>query len=64
MTREICVTWGLVETYDPPHASCAVIGPGPKVCTCECSTCKRLWFERKRPMLRDGKIIFEEGFGR
>lgn len=28
-----------------------------KVCSCECRSCKRKWFDDRRPIVRDGKIF-------
>lgn len=29
----------------------------PMVCPCECQTCKRAWWAKGRPILKDGKIV-------
>ena len=29
----------------------------PMVCPCECKTCKRAWWDKGRPIVKDGKII-------
>ena len=54
------------------HMDCAVIvadeeqarrqavrvpGPYPKVCPCDCQTCKRAWWADGRPMVRDCVVV-------
>ena len=29
----------------------------PMVCPCECKVCKRAWWDARRPIVRDGKIV-------
>lgn len=32
-------------------------GPVPRVCPCECKTCRQAWWDAGRPFVRDGKVI-------
>jgi hypothetical protein len=31
----------------------------PMVCPCDCKTCKRAWWAKGRPIIRDGKIVLK-----
>lgn len=31
------------------------------VCKCECSVCKHAWFKMKRPIIRNGEVIYYHG---
>lgn len=57
-----CACWGPLGEHEMWHHDCAVtitdpsqqvaehrVGPYPRVCTCECSTCKRAWWAAGRP---------------
>jgi len=33
----------------------------PRVCPCECQTCKRAWWADGRPIVRDGEIVRQPG---
>lgn len=65
-----CVAWGPLEPQDGDrHMNCPVVlhnargaavpveGPFPKVCGCECRTCKNAWFADRQPIMRDGEIV-------
>lgn len=34
-------------------------GPWPVVCGCECGVCKRAWWAKGRPIVREGVIVEE-----
>lgn len=67
----VCAVWGLRDELG--HHDCPVIvnhpGEGvqgspartaklPMVCKCECRECKRAWWDKGRPVLREGKIVY------
>lgn len=67
-----CACWGPLIEGEIEHADCDVIvqhpgqcvselraGPFPRVCGCECTTCKRAWWRAGRPILREGAIVRE-----
>ena len=65
----ICVTWGtghhpdcdVVVTSNTASSqrsgSPGQIGPWPAICTCDCHVCKRAWWDKGRPILRNNVII-------
>jgi hypothetical protein len=58
-----CILWGeLAGLGLLIHPTCPVIESGdpprpPRVCSCECQTCKRAWWAQGRPIVRDGQIV-------
>lgn len=70
----VCAVWGPLDARDRhAHMDCPVIvshayegvggspartAPLPMICSCECHTCKRAWWTKGRPILRDGVIIY------
>ena len=61
--KPYCIAW---MHEPPPEAlledcpSCPVVAwDVPRVCPCECQTCKRAWWRDGRPIVRDGKIVRE-----
>ena len=71
----VCAVWGPLRHGRVVHMDCPVIvreplegiagsaartGPLPMVCGCECQTCKRAWWARGRPVLKDGAIVFDK----
>ncbi len=71
----ICAAWGPLSVGRLVHLDCPVVvraaheaadgAPGrskplPIVCSCECATCKRAWWDAGRPTWRDGAIVFDE----
>lgn len=72
-----CLAWGVPYNRDGTHFHCPVIvrhpeeiaeveertkiDSFPKICACECQTCKRAWWGMGRPMIRDGKVINDTG---
>lgn len=43
-----CVAWGQLRRDCDDHPDCPV-RDGENVCTCECRTCKRAWWDAGRP---------------
>lgn len=54
---------GTVTNFVVPHLRCPTIviesDGSPRVCLCECKTCKRAWFADGRPVVRNGKVVRE-----
>jgi len=66
--EDTCIAWGT----EHPHPDCPVVlhdvaesaggvlhipGPLPRVCPCECRTCRRAWWAQGRPrVMPDGSI--------
>lgn len=57
-----CACWGPLEKWQHVHTDCEPVVtentsvlthlrglPTPRVCTCECATCKRAWWAAGRP---------------
>jgi hypothetical protein len=75
MSREpaylVCIAWGALWVHELEHVDCPVILENaaesavavkvdlPALCPCECRTCKRAWWAKGRPLVRDGKIVTE-----
>lgn len=66
-----CATWGPLMPPHLDHMDCLVViqhqdgriassernKPIPRICSCECTTCKRAWWNAGRPILqKDGTI--------
>lgn len=65
----VCACWGELLDGRVEHPDCDVIvttpgqavesqraGPFPRLCACECATCKRAWWDAGRPALENGVI--------
>jgi len=64
-----CIAWGPIRPERHIHLDCPVVlhsaessaialeGPFPRICPCDCRTCKRAWWAQGRPILRNGKIV-------
>ena len=70
--RLTCAVWGPLDEGRLVHMDCPVVVTQahegvtgsrarteelPIVCDCECSTCKRAWWNAGRPILKDGQIL-------
>jgi hypothetical protein len=54
-----CISWG-DEGRVLVHPDCdvvVVVSGVPRVCPCECRTCKRAWFDAGQPIVRDGNVV-------
>ena len=72
-----CLAWGGLQPGRYEHMDCPVVvtDPGqvtgdqrprlghlPAVCMCDCTTCKRAWWDMDRPTLNDeGKVVTASG---
>jgi hypothetical protein len=76
MSATVCAAWGPLSAGRFTHMECPVVvhraheaapgAPGrteplPLVCSCECSSCKRAWWNAGRPKIQDGAIVTDRG---
>lgn len=62
-----CLAWGELPPGATEHEACPVVvtrartGSRPALCTCDCLTCQRAWWDMGRPMQRGPKLVTSSG---